>query len=142
MTHLIRSRTYDSMMPNDIPAETMLIPGALFEREGESGYLISGGGEILAQAGAGAGAAAADGSWIEALIAIRRDAERAVRHSGFSGWDALIIESENGVIGVAPAGSDDGLAVAACSAGSPPGYVRRLLRKLAAGTAPETGAEE
>lgn len=112
----------------DAPAVT-LIPESIFDGEKGSGCLIADG-EVVACTGALPG----DGSWVEAMSAIGRDADRAARHIGFSAWDAVVIESEYGMIGLAPtpaaAQGAGALAVAACPAGSPPGYVRRVLRRL------------
>ena len=101
----------------------------VFDGEPGSACLIADSGEVLASAGS----LPDEGAWVEAMAAIRRDAERAARHMGFAAWDALVIESEQGTIGVAPAGAEDTemLAVVGCPGDPPPGQVPRALRRLA-----------
>jgi hypothetical protein len=66
--------------------------------------------------------------------AIARDAERAARHLGFAHWEAIVVESADGVLGFAAAGADgDQLAVIGFPANTPAGAVQRAATRVAAG---------
>jgi hypothetical protein len=70
--------------------------------------------------------------------AMARDAERAARHLGFVRWEAMVLESDGGILGFAAAAPDaDQVAVVGFARGTPAGAVQRAAARLAAGRNPQ-----
>ncbi|HUF66320.1 MAG TPA: hypothetical protein VMM17_10145 [Gemmatimonadaceae bacterium] len=69
--------------------------------------------------------------------AMARDAERTARHLGFGNWEALIVESTGGALGVAPSVPDgDQFAVIGLPPDTPAGAAQRAAVRLAAERVP------
>jgi len=68
-----------------------------------------------------------------AVAALSRDAQRAARHLGLAPWEAVVVESADGILGFAPSGpGGERLAVIGAPAGTPAGAAQRAAIRHAA----------
>ena len=101
---------------------------ALLEDGDRAALLVDREGQVAAGRCAGTDGTDVGAAVAKALGGVGEEATRAMRHLALGSWQAIVVEAEDALIALAPAGA--GVALVATAASTPLGRLRRLLERV------------